>query len=420
MDQGTPLSTRDKSDMTPLHWIAFHGSKSMLELAIAKGAEVDAVNYAMQTPLWFAVTKGHLESAISLIDAGASVQTSDESKRTMMHLAMQYGGGFGQCDDSLALLKHLIKHKADVNALDREKRAPLHWAVGKNALPCVQELIGAKADVNVKDWSAHSPLHWAMPLDAVESVSALLKAGAKVDAVDRDRRTPLHWASEKTAERCMRALLEEGGAEVDTVDWGGYSALHSAARCGSLSCIAILLAKGANPQLTANNGETPVDLAEDADVLKALAPPPEPEEPTMKRKRTLSTNSAAIEASIPEAADKFYKVRRTAFTACGGVRGDGCVRGAPLRSFYPWPHCTATVARGDGGGFGSKRARLAYAEGGMTHRRPACGGRRGERVGGGSGTRGWETRERGRSRPLVAAQGVRYQRLSCPCLTGCR
>ena len=57
----------------------------------------------------------------------------------------------------------------DVNAADREKRAALHWASGKNAVPCVEALIKAGADVNALDWAQHSPLHWACPMDAVES-----------------------------------------------------------------------------------------------------------------------------------------------------------------------------------------------------------------------------------------------------------
>jgi hypothetical protein len=150
-----------------------------------------------------------------------------------------------------------------------------------------------------------------MPMDCAESLGALLKAGAVVGAVDRDRRTPLHWASEKTAERCMRMLLEEGSAVVDAVDWGGYSALHSAARVGSLACVAILLEKGADPELVAANGETPRDLAEDPDVIKALAPPKPASDdgpPSMKRKRNLSANSAALEASLPTLAEAFYQV----------------------------------------------------------------------------------------------------------------
>jgi len=307
IDAGAPLAVVDKSDMTPMHWLAFHGSKPMLLKALAKGAEVEVTNYANQTPLWFAIKNEQFAAAFALLDAGARADALDDSKRTMIHLSMQFGGeGQEQSGESLTLLKQLLKRASAelVNAGDREKRTALHWAVGKNALPCVAALVEAGANVNAKDWSDHTPLHWAMPMDAVDSASVLLKAGAKVQCVDRDKRTPLHWASEKSAEKSLRLLLE-AGAEVDAVDWGGYSALHSAARCGSIGCIPILLEKGANPHLVANNGETPLDLAEDEETKKALQPSVGA---VRKRKRDLSASSAMVEAMLPEKADHFYKV----------------------------------------------------------------------------------------------------------------
>ena len=41
---------------------------------------------------------------------------------------------------------------------------------------------------------------------------------------------------------------------------------------GSTSCIVVLLEQGANRHLVANNGDTPLDLAEDDETKKALSP----------------------------------------------------------------------------------------------------------------------------------------------------
>lgn len=88
-----------------------------------------------------------------------------------------------------------------MNATDREKRTPLHWAAGQNSLQCVKALIDAGADANARDWAQHTPLHWACPSDGVESVRVLMAAGANVEATDRDKRTPLHWAADKAVRR---------------------------------------------------------------------------------------------------------------------------------------------------------------------------------------------------------------------------
>ena len=300
IDASAPLGARDKNDMTPLHWLAAHGaSTELLQLAVSKGADIDAVNFMMQTPLHQAVSKGHLSAATALVDLGAQLLVDDETKATVLHLATQHAGGSTKPEDSLSFVHKVLKAakgKFDASKADREKRTALHWAAGNNAAGCVEALLEAKAAVDARDWGEHTPLHWACPMDAVESAKALLTAGADANAVDRDRRTALHGAAEQAAEGALGLLLVQPGIKVDAVDWGGYSPLHSAARRGAVGCIGMLIAKGGNPQLAALSGETPHDVATSADAKAALAPAPTPG--GIKRRR--SGTSTNLEGSLPE------------------------------------------------------------------------------------------------------------------------
>jgi hypothetical protein len=198
-----------------------------------------------------------------------------------------------------------------VNSKDREKRTPLHWAAGKNALPCVDALLKAGADVHACDWAEHTPLHWACLTDALESAKAIMAAGGKTDVTDRDKRTPLHWAAERGSETVLKYLISEAKVALDAVDAGGFTALHSAARRGMVATIKLLIKEGANASLAAFNGDTPMDLAADADARKALSPAGGAS-PAFKRKRTLSSGKVDLEGSLPSLAEALYSLVKTA------------------------------------------------------------------------------------------------------------
>lgn len=302
IDRGAPLTTTNKTETTPLHWMAFHGSKELAEIAILKGADMDAQNGESQTPLMIAITRGQTEVVNLLLDHSASATIVDDERRTALHLVMQYSGGLENCSEAHAMLQRMLipASASQVNAQDNEKRTALHWACGKNALPCVEALIKAGANVDNTDYVEQTPLHWACSLDAPESAKALLAAGARPDLADRDKRTPLHYAADRASQGCLELLLGVGTVHVDAVDWGGFSALHHAARRGATACVQELLNKGADRHLVANSGQQPADLAvgkETQDLLR---------EPSLKRKRSLSGNSIQVEAELPELVDKFY------------------------------------------------------------------------------------------------------------------
>lgn len=310
---GASLAATDKNDMTPLHWMACYGyapgAISLMQLAIAKGAGIDASNYQMQTPLFCAISRGNVDAALVLVDAGASLKIEDETAGTMMHLAMQYVDSAPDEATSLKLLQRLLKApsgKTDVNSKDREKRTPLHWAAGKNAERCVGALIEAGANVNAADWAEHTPLQWAASVDSLEAVKALVAAGARVDKFDHDKRTSLHWAAHRGADRVLKFLLDETDSAVDATDYGGFAATHSAARRGAVSVLKLLLAKGADPNLAALNGETPTDLAFDLETKRALAPVEGDGKPSLKRRRSLSTDQANLEGELPALVEALY------------------------------------------------------------------------------------------------------------------
>lgn len=111
---------------------------------------------------------------------------------------------------------------------------------------------------------------WTAARKADESALKILIAsndGRDIDAVDSDGRTALLFVAGLGSEPCVR-LLAEAGANLDHRDnGGGLSALHMAAGYVRPGVAKLLLELGADPEVTDDNGRTPLDLARE--ILKA-------------------------------------------------------------------------------------------------------------------------------------------------------
>jgi cytohesin len=68
--KGANVNAKDNWDWTPLH-SAVYGHKDIVELLIAKGANVNARNGGGRTPLWYAQDEGHTEIVELLRKHGA-------------------------------------------------------------------------------------------------------------------------------------------------------------------------------------------------------------------------------------------------------------------------------------------------------------------------------------------------------------
>jgi len=103
-----------------------------------------------------------------------------------------------------------------------------------------------------------------------DTVKALLKEGADVNTAQGDGMTALHWAVQKGDVELTRTLLYAGANVKATTRIGGYSPLLIASRNGNESLIDTLLAAGADPNSATVNGATALMLAAQAGHVAAV------------------------------------------------------------------------------------------------------------------------------------------------------
>ena len=129
-----------------------------------------------------ALSKGQFETALALLDKGASLASVTPGGLSAIHVVC---GGAGQQESvqSVAFLDVLLKRGAQADALDNQKKTPLYHAA------CVGNVITARrlleAGASASEGEGDSPLLRAVMLDNKEFVEILLAAGARDDGAYR-------------------------------------------------------------------------------------------------------------------------------------------------------------------------------------------------------------------------------------------
>eukprot|EP00752_Nemacystus_decipiens_P012623 g11179.t1 len=260
-------------NMTALHRACRGGHTAAAQALLVEGADVDLVDSKQRDALYYALQGGHQELAKHVLIADANVNGKDHAGDTPLHLAAALE------DDNLVYT--LLRKGACVNAANAKGLCALHVAVNHRRISSAEALLKAGADPNVGySPKTHAclccPLYLARRDSAMTKV--LLRHGADVKAFDRIGYTALHCAAASGAPDVIDALVESGAdleakslrfSKSGTYRVSGFTPLHSAT--DRLPNMAKLLEKGANVNVTDDNGLTPLHVVCMTAAKKALA-----------------------------------------------------------------------------------------------------------------------------------------------------
>ncbi|XP_069671550.1 receptor-interacting serine/threonine-protein kinase 4-like [Periplaneta americana] len=142
---------------------AKEGNETAVKVLLLVGTNASMQNSVGDTPLHWAAREGHVGVARLLIDAGAQLMVKAGSNgHTPLHVV-----GFSENVEAMARL--LVERGADLEAVEKHKQTPLHWAAGRwKSLPAVQALVALGANMAARDDQNRTPLELARELDIDE------------------------------------------------------------------------------------------------------------------------------------------------------------------------------------------------------------------------------------------------------------
>jgi ankyrin repeat protein len=231
---GSDVNVAQGDGMTALHWAAMQGDVEMTTMLVAAGANLRATTrLGGYTPLHLAAQAGHPATVRTLLSAGASVDTLTATGATSLMLAARSG--------SSEVTTTLLELGANPNAKEPVNgQTALMIAAGLDRASVVRALVTRGADTKVTS--------------AVVDLAALT---APAEGDNRPGARPGQAAAAAADKRLDVPGVTRGFRYNELIgSQGGLSALHFAARQGSLASARALVDAGADVNQTSPGDKT--------------------------------------------------------------------------------------------------------------------------------------------------------------------
>lgn len=233
------------------------------------------------SPLTLSVSMGHHRIVMYLLQVmGANPNFMDGSRTTALIEAVN------KRDDTMV---NILLNATNTNNITTNQSTILDVLSTPTTTPTLTPTpTTIVADPNITDAVGTSPLMYALRDNSMEIVKMLIKAGAYLDHSNDDGYTPMYLAERLDYEIMdsyvmdvfkdfqkyqlfdavmnnqighIIAMSNNGFFDINARDYRGRTALFTAVRTQDMTMISVLLKLGANPDIAANDGTTPLILA---------------------------------------------------------------------------------------------------------------------------------------------------------------
>ena len=231
------INAQSHEDGTTVLILAAEGRRSkFVEFALKQGAKVNLVDDEGCIALQYAGRYGDHVIVKQLLDAGADVNKAEgyRGRTALMEAA---------CEDNPECVNVLLTAGANVNIVDDDQYTALMHAAEEGNPECLKLLLGAGADVNMTDEDNWTAFEHA----ARFSQQGCIKIFLQFESDDKKRQESINKALILSANdsNCVKYLIK-AGADVNTANSHGITALITAARWGNFESIRMLLNSGAH------------------------------------------------------------------------------------------------------------------------------------------------------------------------------
>jgi len=201
---GADMEAEEGAGCTPLHTGSQCGHADVVDHLITMGVNVNAQDASGATPYILASAEGHESICKALCDNGADHALPDSTGRLGIHTAAARG--------QLELVKFALYKGCKVDVADAAGRTPMMMAAQNGHFEVVEYLEGQGAQVNIADYTLLRALHFAAERAQHNIVQFLCESGAELDAVDVSGITALYLACKHNHLEIAQCLIDNGSS----------------------------------------------------------------------------------------------------------------------------------------------------------------------------------------------------------------
>ncbi|MFZ2959526.1 MAG: ankyrin repeat domain-containing protein [Candidatus Ozemobacteraceae bacterium] len=294
---------KDTFGKAPLFYAIEEEKPKIIDLLLNFGANIEILDDG-STPLEIAVRRNHTPTVKSILDGGGLTKVHPSvvlEKGPILNKSWetrkQHLLSVAVAKSNWELFDLLVSKGLTVDKSPRSSSekffCPLHLAAQKSDAQTIQKLISLGIPANQSSSDGDFPLHVAAEKGNKEAVLCLLKNGADPNLKNSRGRIPAYcalefghndlaeilsqqilfnnqeifgWIEKRGGEKYL-ALLLKRGANPNITQEGGITPLHKAVVWGSLESVKLLASFGADLNARGPNGNTPLH-----DVVCAIYP----------------------------------------------------------------------------------------------------------------------------------------------------
>lgn len=230
--RGADVTAVESDGTTPLHWAVHADDTAIVALLLDAGADAGAANRYGVRPIVLACTNGNAAIVELLLEAGADPNTTWTEGETALMTAARTG--------LVDVVDLLLDHGADVNATESWRgQTALMWAAAEGHASVIPAMLSHGADITLRSETGWTAMLFAVREGQIDVVQTLLEAGADVEdtlpVIEKMRESTsvrpdatglnAFLLAAANAHYELAGLLVDRGADVNVAS-RGWTALH--------------------------------------------------------------------------------------------------------------------------------------------------------------------------------------------------